>query len=1093
MLVSSTPKNKAKITHGTKPCDQAAPKRPSNNLVNVADPTIALVSVPIATATADPLQDHDKGLKGLNDSNKTQASSGVVVQMFCFTVLQMPDIEFDIDHNFDIDHDSEEFKKIKNLETSANATLASTRNLATRFIKEIMPEVITNISNIDNQMQLTKAIPTVLPKGSTKDQWIAVLQGIENQANEYAKVSNDTAKKLLEFSTEILGDSQAFKEYSSKLNTLIKGDKGVLQDLRDRKNGLKKEREELIGGLTGSIAANVGGIAMIAVGAISAIPTGGASTPLIIGGVAAFAGGVAGDTLVGIRLAEVEKSMCEEIRNIKELNSQVQYLESVAPTFQNLVTGAQNAATEATNMANAWNFLAESTGKLASNLENGIITDVEILRELYLTTANKTIETIETDIARVKTTLVGIKLKMGRKGETLDSVIRRTQNSPQQLTLFSQEVGEPAPMKLTSADAVIKLNKNVASAGVVMKTYALSIIAQNKVNLGEDAKDNEVNKKLDDLNERFDKALKIARSHAKEYLDVVEPLMLSNISDIENYYEIQNSISFVTTPNTPKETWLQVIAELCKKSQDSLSKSEETLRALKSVKAGFENVAATISSLTIDLNNLVNGDEGMLKTLRAELDNLNVTINGAASAVAMSALGVVGGIVMVVVGALGTIETSGVSASIIVGGVGVITGGTAALPVAAATLAEAEREKKRVIEEKADLNAGISLAAIFSTSFKSTSKTLSGAILALESMTESWKQLKGKLKHLFSDTQNGILAPDEVRQIFVEDAVNDVKEILHVVQVIKDQWSGVEVISDPKVSLHTALKHRQFHALLLPRLTVGSGTHGKPFQTAPNPTTTLSENIRNIQKSPENSEVQNSELVKSAVTGTTHLVADLSKRASKFVSDTMKDIALANEQCESGQMKELQATIHKIELEVDSMNSVSNSTKAHVDDFEEQLIKFTRDLEAQKSKSQGEFESLKNRLKKAQHDYNGAKKYKDAFLALGILGPPGIVAAIALTVKAHDHVKDISRKTHNIEWQLRKEQHDLTASTILSNGMRSLIVVLGSLQNALSIISGELSSIKTDVAKEDKVDGVVITLHLNAAAKMLQTFQRESA
>lgn len=65
-------------------------------------------------------------------------------------------------------------------------------------------------------------------------------------------------------------------------------------------------------------------------------------------------------------------------------------------------------------------------------------------------------------------------------------------------------------------------------------------------------------------------------------------------------------------------------------------------------------------------------------------------------------------------------------------------------------------------------------------------------------MSNAWQFLSNDIDNLISDLNMGIINTDNVRELFLSSANNQVKIVLKDTDTIKSQMSGVEYVINPK-------------------------------------------------------------------------------------------------------------------------------------------------------------------------------------------------------------------------------------------------------------------------------------------------------
>lgn len=349
-------------------------------------------------------------------SNKQLNSQHLVVMSYCDSILQQPSVDFSALKG-QVNGD-----KLIDIGNKINAALATAQQHATNYENSIAPNIITNISNISNYYALHKAIATTLPPGASENDWVKELNVLEQQTIKYQSLADNTVTSLQKLHSDLTSDSAAFTELVTSLNALVDGDNGMLKSIDDQLSSIQSKIDGAIAGIVLSGLAIVGGVFMVAVGAIADFVTAGTSTPLIVAGVAVIAAGVGGEVASALTLKALNDSKGDLLTQKTQLKSQVALAQGISSGYVSLKDQVNTAATAATQMSSAWSFLKSDLGNLADNLNNGIISTDEV-RTLFLVAANDTITSVEDDIKIIKHQMTGYQPLVAPKGMTIGDFI----------------------------------------------------------------------------------------------------------------------------------------------------------------------------------------------------------------------------------------------------------------------------------------------------------------------------------------------------------------------------------------------------------------------------------------------------------------------------------------------------------------------------------------------------------------------------------------------------------------------------------------------------------------------------------------------
>lgn len=331
----------------------------------------------------------------MSDGMVAQNSQALRIQTYCNSVAEQTDVNFGNSDNLKV-----YTKKI-------NTGLAAARKHANNYLYTLQPDIIRNISSIDNYFSLYQAIPTVCPKGTTKAQWLNTLAALRDELDEYKLKANSTAQNVRSLHDLISTDSTQFQGVVQNLNTAVGGDNGILSHFA-------AEIDNINVGIDASIAAVVGGAFLtltggfaVAIGGVASFITAGTSTMAVIGGVAMLAAGVGGITAGSIALSKTLQARQSLYEQRQELRDEVKLATQFSTSFNGLFQHAQSAVDAASKMSNCWDALYADIDTMSSDLSTGIIS-TDSVRTLFLTGADQDLPKIKSDITMTKQQMAGV-------------------------------------------------------------------------------------------------------------------------------------------------------------------------------------------------------------------------------------------------------------------------------------------------------------------------------------------------------------------------------------------------------------------------------------------------------------------------------------------------------------------------------------------------------------------------------------------------------------------------------------------------------------------------------------------------------------
>ncbi|MCW5315467.1 HBL/NHE enterotoxin family protein [Nostoc sp. KVJ3] len=346
----------------------------------------------------------------IDAASKTQISQGLLIQTYCNSVLSQPNVNFS------------GFKTLGQYQTDINNGLTTAQGHANTYLNIIQPAIITNITNINNYYSLHSAVASTLPPGSTVEQWLTALSILKKQSTQYQTDANNIVKTLQTLHSNLTTDTASFAKTVSELNAAVNGDDGILNSINGELNSIQSKIDGAIAGTVLSSLAIVGGIFIAAVGGIADFVTVGASTPVLAGGIALVVVGVGGEVASAITLKNLNDQKANLLTQKSSLTAEVNLATGISTAYTSLKNQAGAAVTSATEMENAWNFLSSDLGNLINDLDQGIKGTGEV-RQIFLTAANSTVQSVITDTTIIKNQMTGVSSSVAPSNATIGDYI----------------------------------------------------------------------------------------------------------------------------------------------------------------------------------------------------------------------------------------------------------------------------------------------------------------------------------------------------------------------------------------------------------------------------------------------------------------------------------------------------------------------------------------------------------------------------------------------------------------------------------------------------------------------------------------------
>ena len=330
-------------------------------------------------------------------------------------------------------------------------------------------------------------------------------------------------------------------------------------------------------------------------------------------------------------------------------------------------------------------------------------------------------------------------------------------------------------------------NKSQMSQALIIQAYANSVAQQPWVEF-------EGEHSLATFEKSINDGLKRAKQHATQYLEVIQPLLIKNMSNIGNYYASHNTVVTTMPPGVSEAEWIDVLHSLQAEAAEYQKEARRTVDVLSTLHSNLVTDVSSFATIVNELNEAVNGDKGVLDNIIGELGILQGEIDEAIAAVAISALSIIGGIFMIFVGAIAGLITAGTSGSLVLGGISFLVGGIAGEVGSAISLANLSNTKFTLLSEEFHLKAEVKLAGGLQSGYASLFKQVQNAVSASLTMENAWKSLSADLGTMITDLQNGIMSSGQIRQLFFTDANDSVRTVIEDINIIKVHMAGLTEI-----------------------------------------------------------------------------------------------------------------------------------------------------------------------------------------------------------------------------------------------------------------------------------------------------------
>jgi len=333
-------------------------------------------------------------------------------------------------------------------------------------------------------------------------------------------------------------------------------------------------------------------------------------------------------------------------------------------------------------------------------------------------------------------------------------------------------------------------SKEQISVGLQLQNYCNSVLQQSAVDFSGF-------KNLEKYQTEINDGLILAQSHADNYLTVIQPSIITNLTSLDNFYSLYSAVPMACPPGSTKNEWIDVLYYLKDQAITYQSASSGIVSSLTKLSSELNVDAAAFSKIVSNLNAAVNGDQGVLADIEKQLSDIDSKIGGAIAGIVLSGLAIVGGVFMIAVGSIASFITAGASLTLAAGGVAVLAAGIGGEVASALVLKGLNDTKGNLLTQRSSLTAEVNMALGASGAYTNLSDQVKGAVTASTSMSNAWSVLTGDMDNIASNIDKGIISTDAARSLFLAGANGAVKTAIEDIKTIKLQMSGVQTLSAP--------------------------------------------------------------------------------------------------------------------------------------------------------------------------------------------------------------------------------------------------------------------------------------------------------
>lgn len=332
--------------------------------------------------------------------------------------------------------------------------------------------------------------------------------------------------------------------------------------------------------------------------------------------------------------------------------------------------------------------------------------------------------------------------------------------------------------------------KNQTSQGATIQAYSNSVNMQAPVSLGQFAK-------LKDTETKVNNGLDQAKLRANDYLNNIQPTIINNVTNINNYFVLQSTLATTMPKDASKKDWLDGLAAILDQANQYKEVSSNTSKIITKLHDGLIIDSTNFAFVVSEFNSAVSGDQGVLTSLDKDINLLNSQISGYITGITLGSLAIIGGAFITAVGAVADFVTAGASTPLVLLGVGIMLAGGGTVAGMSYALNTALAARQDMYTKQSSLKNEVKVVAAISNGFSTLKDSANSSVMASTQMKNAWDILTSDLSSLSNDLSKGIKDTGFIQKLFLEASKTTVKEVLVDTKNIKQQMSGVTVKNVP--------------------------------------------------------------------------------------------------------------------------------------------------------------------------------------------------------------------------------------------------------------------------------------------------------
>jgi len=360
--------------------------------------------VDILASGESPIIDTEK----IASSAKDATSAGVVIQNYVALILQQSDLSL-----------PDVLPELPGHQIAARNHAINWRDNIQPFMIRTNSDIIDFANAFDSYYDPLSQLATMLQKDPANNEAIATFKLGLNQLKDLVNTKKENTEmviKILEqFDSDIAIDARSFASDFDTASNYLAGKSGEIAALKKQLETYQSSVNRDCWLIAGGSVAFVAGAVMVVVGFLAEIPTAGASTALVVTGIAVAAGGATTAIAGAVDLANNTKMIGETIVKLSDLGKQYAATSHINSTVQNFRDGAIAALNAVNSLLIGWQTLDKDFEEFIKELDRAR-PDMGFFLQAQLETAKKDWNDLA-DLARILQSYGSIPVNSGKVNE----------------------------------------------------------------------------------------------------------------------------------------------------------------------------------------------------------------------------------------------------------------------------------------------------------------------------------------------------------------------------------------------------------------------------------------------------------------------------------------------------------------------------------------------------------------------------------------------------------------------------------------------------------------------------------------------------